>query len=488
MATCEQSSGSAKNVEQKLCAWRASAKFVFCFIKEIPMKVLFKILKWFVIVALLLIVLVIGGLYGFLKHGLTRTVQQHVLPVVLEQTGLDAELDFVSLDLFKGVFDISGIRVKNPAGFAEPNLLELESAAVSVQLKSLLALDPLVVQRIKLQGAKLHVVRNREKVINLHQIQQELKLPAAQVPEGRPAEAAPAEVVPAEPLGSMPLLALVLRALEADVTVDYVDHSEEPIVETGELTLNLRGRNLATATAGDVPWGELYLMAKVMVNDHSFPINFNMLLAPYDSPETLSFDLKGVPFEVDGSLINKAIDKLGVASKKVWLEVDVKARKGVFVVPDSVIGTELKGATLDKSVAGVELTASSLKFELPVSGSVMKPVIDWKSSLNSVIKQNQKVLLKEMGGQLINKAVREKDKAGIQSLGAALGLNLGLTETPAEPAKEAEPEKTATEPEKEQSTEEKVLGGVLRVLEQHDKEDGEPEAQAVEEVLKLFSR
>jgi hypothetical protein len=461
------------------------------------MKVLFKILKWFVAVLLLLAVLMVGGLYGFLKHGLTGTVQQYVLPAVLEQTGLDAELDHVSLDLFKGVFDISGVRVKNPAGFAESNLLEVESAAVAVQLKSLLGRDPIVVQRIKLQGAQLHVVRNREKVINLQQIQQELKLPVAKgsslpeqvkVPENQPAMETPPEAVPAVPATPMPLPALVLRALEADVTVDYADHSEEPIVETGALALNLRGRNLATATAGDVPWGELYLMATVKVNGHEFPVNFNMLLAPYESPETLSFDLKGVPFEVDGSWISKAIDKLGVASKKVWLEVDVKAREGVFVVPDSVIGTELKGATLDKSVAGVELTASSLKFELPVSGTVMQPVIDWQGSLNSVIKQNQKVLLKEMGGQLLDKAIREKDKAGIQSLGAALGLNLGLTEAPAEPTAKVEPEKTVTAPEKEETTEKQILGGVLRVLEQHDKEDGEPEAQAVEEVLKLFSR
>lgn len=467
------------------------------------MKVLLKIIKWILILLVVLTVLAAGGLYGFLKYGLTGTVQQHVLPEVLTQTGVDAELDHVDLDLFKGAFNLKGLRIKNPAGFVEPDLMTVDSMEVMVRLKSLLTQNPIEVQRIKLQGAKLHIIRNREKALNVQQMQAELaeKIPA-QPAELDVSETGPAperepgtmpkpgpEPVPAEP---MPLPAVVLKALEADLYVDYVDQSDKAPIEQGVITLNVRGRNLATAAVKDIPWGELYLISTISVDGRSFPANFNLLVAPFDQPETLSFDLKGAPFEMDAALVNQHIKELGLESEKVRLEVDVKAREGVIVEPDSVIGTELKGVQLDKSVAGVELSASALKFKLPVSGTVMKPVIDWQDAVQKVVNENQAVLLKEVGSQLLDKAVKPGEKAGIQALAKEFGFDLGLSpaDTPAEqetetPQTEDEPVNT-NDPDKELSTEEKVLGGVLRVLEESEKDEGEPESKAIEEVLKIF--
>lgn len=477
------------------------------------MKVLLKIVKWIVISLVLLTVLAVVGLYGFLKYGLTGTVQQYVLPEVLTQAGVETELEHVELDLFKGAFSVKGLKIKNPAGFVEPDMMTVDQADVMVRLQSLLKQDPIEVQWIKLHGAKLHVVRNREKVINIQQLQTELaaKLPPSNAEPSEPTDASqPMESteggVAESPAVSeqQPLPALVLKSLEADLVVDYVDQSERAPVKQGELTVNLRGRNLATATVTDIPWGELYLISNIKADRYGFPINLNLLVAPFDTPETLSFDLKGAPFEMDASLVNKSIKKLGIESEKVRLDVDVKARNGVFVQPDSVVGTELKGVKLDKSVAGIELTASALKFKLPVFGTVMKPVIDWKDSINKVVLANRSVLVKEVGAQFIDKAVKSKDKAGIQALGQMLGLDLGLTpseeiiETPKteSSAKDAasevfvpdaipEPE-SATEPAKELSTEDKVIGGVLRVLEESKKDGGDATSSALKEVLNIF--
>lgn len=470
------------------------------------MKVLLKIIKWVVVLLVVLLLLTLGGLYGFLKYGLTGTVQQHVLPEVLAQTGLDAELEHVDLDLFNGTFNLKGLRVKNPAGFVEPDLMTLDNAEVMVRLKSLLTQDPIEVQRIKLQGAKLHVIRNREKMINVMELQTELtaKMPpkpaqvempqAERVPDAPAPERVPEPPVADAPVPSMPLPAIMLKALEADLVVDYIDNSEQAPVEQGQVAVNVRGRNLSAATADGTPWGELYLMCEIQADGHGFPANFNLLIAPFHSPETLSFDLKGAPFEMDAELVNHSIKELGLESDKVRLEVNVKAREGVIVVPDSVIGTELKGVTLDKSVAGTELSASALKFFVPVSGTVLAPVVDWQAAIGNVVAENRKVLMKEVGNQLLDKAIKPEEKAGIQALGKALGFDLGLgsdntTEEvkSTESVEKVEPEKQ-TEPEEEQTDEQKVLSGVLRVLEESKKEDGEPESTALEEVLKIFGK
>lgn len=472
------------------------------------MKVVLKIIKWLLILLIVLSVVAVGGLYGTLKYGLTGLVQQYVLPEVLTQTGMDAEVDHVELDLFKGMFDIKGLRVKNPAGFVEPNLMTVDNAEGMVQLKSLLKRDPIEVQRIKLQGAKLHIIRNREKVINLQQLQTELaqKLPqqpvevevpeAEAVPEAAQPEEMPEPTVaeaPAEAVTPpMPLPAVVLKALEADLAADYVDYADRALVKQGAVTVSVRGRNLATATVKDIPWGELYLISNINLDGHEFPANFNALIAPFDTPETLSFDLQGAPFEMDAALVNKMIKEVGIESEKVRLEVKLKARDGLIVEPDSVVGTELKGVTLDESVAGVALSTSSLKFFVPVSGTVMNPIVHWESALTGVLLDNRKVLMKEVGNQLIDKAIKPEEKAGIQALGKALGIDLGLTdeEKPAEETATTPKEEpqTQTEPEKEQTTEQKVLGGALRVLEESQKGDGEPEAKAVQEVLKIFGK
>ena len=448
------------------------------------MSIFFKVLKGLLISVFVLLLVAIIGVWGFLKYGLTGTIQQLVLPEVSSQAGIDAELEHAELDIFRGALLIRDLRVKNPAGFAEPDLMVAEEVEALVNFKSLFAMRHIEIQTLRLQGAKVHVVRNSEKAFNVLKIQSELlermpelaeKSEVSQNVEQKKAEAS-------EP-SALPMLPVLVKSLEFDFVADYVDHSESAFFEKGHIKLGLRGRNLSTVGVADVPWGELYLTGDLALDEYGFPVNFNLLVAPFESPESLSFDLKGAPFEVDSGILSKAIGKLDVTSESLRLDVDVKARDGEFLVPDSVIGTELIGVTLDKSVAGVELSASSLAFKVPVSGTVLKPVVDWRRRLIRLLRIIIRFWLKRLV-RLLDKAVRDEDKSGIQALGKAFGFDLNLkSEEKVDSGKE--PEKTET-PKEELSTEEKAVGGALRILEESQKEDGDVEKKAVEELFKLF--
>ncbi len=464
------------------------------------MKGLFKFFKGVLIFLIIAVLAVLGGVWGFLKYGLTGTVQKHVLPEVSSQTGLDAELAHAELDIFRGSFLVKDLRVKNPSGFAEPDLMVAEKVEAIVDLKAALFKKQIEINSVKLNGAQVHVIRNSDKVYNVLKVKDELAKRFPEAPQSGSETTAKTEPESEKTAATseVPMLPVWLKSLEFDFLADYVDHSENPYIENGHVKLSLRGRNISTVGIKDVPWGEIYLTGEFAADKYGFPVNFNMLIAPISSPDLLSFDLKGAPFEVDSGLLNKAIDKLGVASKKIRLDVDVKARDGVFVDPDSVIGTELQGVTLDKSVAGVELSASSLSFKVPVSGTVMKPVVDWQDAVKKMISDNRRVLVQEVGASLLNKAVKDEDKSGIQALGKALGLEVNLqSDAEKEAAKNEAKELTDSakadsstdkaETKEELSTEKKAIGGAIRVLQESQKEDGDVKGSAVNEIFKLFN-
>ena len=73
---------------------------------------------------------------------------------ITKALGVGVDIDELNLSVFKGTVRIDGLTVKNPAGYAHKNLLELSTGKVVVSTRSLLT-DTVNVNQIKLDGINL---------------------------------------------------------------------------------------------------------------------------------------------------------------------------------------------------------------------------------------------------------------------------------------------------------------------------------------------
>jgi len=72
------------------------------------------------------------GLHLFLQHGLTRTMRDVVLPRIKAETGIDARVGRLSINLPNGILYLNDVAVKNPDGFLLENLASVERVRLEI--------------------------------------------------------------------------------------------------------------------------------------------------------------------------------------------------------------------------------------------------------------------------------------------------------------------------------------------------------------------
>lgn len=102
-----------------------------------------KLIKWFFILVLVLVVAAVVGIHFFLDDA----VKRGVVTVGPRLTKTDIKLQSVSLSLLTGSCKLSGLVVGNPEGYKSPSAIQVGRTSVALEPKSLLS-DKIVISTI----------------------------------------------------------------------------------------------------------------------------------------------------------------------------------------------------------------------------------------------------------------------------------------------------------------------------------------------------
>ena len=89
-------------------------------------------------------------------------------------TGVDIAIDEFDTSLFKGSATIKGLRIGNPAGFDEPNMLEMENFHADIDIASLFTKE-IVIEDIQVTNLNFNAEFNRQSKFNVTTLTGNLK-------------------------------------------------------------------------------------------------------------------------------------------------------------------------------------------------------------------------------------------------------------------------------------------------------------------------
>ena len=361
------------------------------------MKTNFKVIAS--IFALGLVILTI--LHIFLQYGLTKAMRDVVLPRIKQETGIDVQVGHLSINVAGGRLILKNVSIRNPEGFILENLTSADRIEVVVDIASLFRQKPLRVKKVELRNAVVNVVRNRGGELNINALQERLPIrPEQPVPAGQPRPETggrePQTGQPAPgPVEPKPLPEVLIETLQCSAKLRYLDMKYESL----DLTLVLRvdGQGLSTQRDPETPWGEVALTGSLGDDRSRFVTDLDLLLAPVTDPESPSFDLTGRIMEVDPRIMQEAYSRLGIRSAPFGFDPRLYCREGAF--EQSRIALNLTDIKLEDKLAkrlGGMGSIASLRFVVPVEGTIQSPTIDVAGALRSAIGGNTQSLLESL--------------------------------------------------------------------------------------------
>lgn len=329
-------------------------------------------------------VVILTGLHIFLQYGLTRALQEVILPRIKAESGIDARVGRLSINIPAGVLYLRDVEVKNPEGFLLENAASVDYVRVELDTLSLLKKNPVLIRNIEVEHALLNVVRNREGQVNL-----EVLAPAR---SDKTADTAPA---PEKPVKQRALPEMLIQGLSCDVVVRYIDLRLDQYDVA--LDLHLSGGGLSTQRDASLPWGRFALIGSLGDDRASFITDLQLSLAPIPDPAAPSFDLTGKMMEIDPRLLEQAYDKLGIRSAPFSLEPAVYCREGVLT--NSTVALNIRNIRLEEKLAG-ELggmaSIDALRFSVAVTGTLRSPALDLEQAIRTALGGNAQSLIEAL--------------------------------------------------------------------------------------------
>lgn len=374
-------------------------------------------------------IIILTMLHIFLQHGLTTTLHEVILPRVRQETGIDVQVGRLSINAAGGRLFLKKVSIRNPDGFALENLASVDRIEVVVDIVSLFRQKPLRVEKIEFKNAVLNVVRNREGELNIDALQERLPAPPQQpVPGGQPIpepgrrEPEPRPPAPG-PEKPKPLPELLIETLQCSARIRYMDMKYEKV--DFSLVLNADGRGLSTRRDPETPWGEVALTGSLGSDRTRFVTDLDLRLAPVTDPRSPSFDLTGRIMEIDPRIMQEAYSRLGIRSAPFGLDPRLHCRDGEF--EQSRIALKLSQIKLEDKLAkrlGGMGSIESLRFVVPVEGTLQAPRIDVQGSLLSAMGGNTQslldALLRSAAEEVAPEGAEGAVETGLKSLGKKL--------------------------------------------------------------------
>lgn len=389
------------------------------------MKTSFKVI--ISVFALGLVILTI--LHIFLQYGLTKTMRDVVLPRIQQETGIDVQVGRLSVNVAGGRLFLKNVSIRNPEGFALENMASVDRIEVLVDISSLFRQKPLRVKKVELRNAVVNVVRNRDGVLNFNALQERLATQPRQPepggqpkpePGGREPQPGPPAPEPSEP---KPLPEVLVETLQCGAKLRYKDMNYESLDLT--LVLKVDGQGLSTQRDPETPWGRVVLNGSLGGDRTRFVTDLDLQLAPVTDPESPSFDLTGRIMEIDPRLMQEAYSRLGIRSAPFGVDPQLYCREGQF--ERSMVALNLTDIKLEDKLAdrlGGMGSIASLRFVVPVEGTLQSPEIDVQGSLRSAIGGNTQSLLNALLKGASDEAAPDGSEGTVESGLKSLGRKL----------------------------------------------------------------
>ncbi|WP_136082049.1 AsmA family protein [Pontiella desulfatans] len=329
-------------------------------------------------------------------HGLTRAMRDVVLPRIKEESGIDARVGRLSINVAGGELILNDVEIRNPEGFLLENLASAERVLVEVDFVSLISKKPIHARNVELDHVLVNVIRNKDGDINLNKLQEGLPMPPSGEPGkkpvpgegGTPTERLPEPGKPAPgPAESKPLPEMLFDAIVCKATVRYLDFRLNELDIA--LDLDAKAQGLSTLQDPATPWGHVSIAGSLGDDRTSFITDLKLRIAPLVDLENPSFDLTGKIMEIDPRIMQEIYDDMGIRSAPFGLDPRFQCRNGWF--EESSIGFNLRDIELEDKLSkrlGGMGTIGSLKLVVPVQGSLQEPTMDFERALTSAIGGN----------------------------------------------------------------------------------------------------
>ncbi|WP_372806623.1 hypothetical protein [Pontiella sp.] len=340
---------------------------------------------------------ILGIVHLVMLFGLTGAMRDVVLPRIKQETGLDARVGKLSINLAEGVLFLDDVEVRNPEGFLLENLASVERMRVEVDFVSLIRQKPIHVKRVEIRRALVNVVRNKKGDLNIHMLREGLaQRPAEPTGEpGRPAEPTPPGKAPEPELPApeaKPLPEMLFDAILCKAELRYVDLKLKKLDIALDLTVI--GQGLSTQRDPAVPWGAVSVVGALGDDRRSFATDLRMSLAPVTDPNRLSFDLSGKILEIDPKIMEEIYEELRIRSDPFGLEPVFHCRENRF--ENSRVTLSLENVRLEARLAkelGGMASVGTLRFPVAVQGTLQRPQADWQGAAMAAIGGNAGTLL-----------------------------------------------------------------------------------------------
>jgi len=436
---------------------------------------------------------ILVGFHLIMLYGLTSAMREVVLPGIKEQTGIDARVGRLSINLAEGMLYLNDVKLLNPEGFLLENLASVDRIEVEVDIPSLFKQKPLHVKRVEVDNALVNVIRNQDGEFNIQKLQEGIPQPQPDTqqqpppeterptPGQRPEPGQPTTQPEPEPLPEMLFDAILCKA-----KLRYVDFKLNQLDIA--LDLNVIGQGLSTELDPNTPWGKVDVIGSLGNDKNSFKTDLDLRLAPVTNPDVLSFDLHGQVMEIDQRMLQSAYDRMGIRSAPFGIELSFQCRENKF--HDSSMGINIREIRLEEKLSdrlGGMGGIDSLQFAVPVSGTLQAPVVDVAGALVGAVGGNtQSILNAWLKGAVAKEAGMEHPpesmaEAAVEVLGEKVD-EIGESETVKKVLKDladGEPSATNAPPPVSSDT-------IVEILGEHVDEVGEDEA--LKEGLKGLGR
>ncbi len=401
------------------------------------MKATFKVLGLlFGLGAVILIIFHLVMLFG-----LTKAMKEVVLPRIKAETGIDARVGKLSINVPKGMLYLDDVAVRNPEGFLLENMASVERINVEVDVKSLIMQRPLIVKNVVVENALVNVIRNEAGEINLNSLQGRRPAPPAEAPGDSPApEKEPAEQ-PAEPpperpapAPKPPLPELLFKRMMCSATVRYIDFSLGQLDLA--LDLRLKAVNLSTLSDPEAGWGAASVTGSLADDHNSYQTELDLRLAPVRAVDDLSFDLTGRIMEIDPRSLESLWKRAGIRPEPFGIEPEFHSRRHAFV--DSKVSVSMTGIELEEKLSrklGGMGKVDALELTVPITGTLDRPRGDFHAALMQAVTGNAGSLLNawikgqvEKHGGTAEGGTADIADAAVEALGEAVP-EIGRSET-----------------------------------------------------------
>ena len=381
-----------------------------------------KIISRILVVLVILIMVILIGVQIFGVKYLKGTVDKYVLPKVEEIIGVDASIEELSLNLFKGDVKLGGLIVGNPEGY-KGDLLTVGEFSTDLKLKALLK-NEIYINNLVLKDVHLSVISKGVQSINIMDVAEHINKASSgeladddnpklddtkQKSEEEVAEDAPAEAK--EPVD------FTLKDSGFNFLFSFMLLPGEYIKKEYQLDWNLMcsAKDITNVdTVGNAP-GSFKIQSGLARKLNEPVIDLNGIIYPLTDMSKPSFAISGDILNFNMLDIEEWCEFLGLGSDSLNVKLNLVCEKGIFKKTSNIElsfkNPKLYGY-LSKEVGNIALP-DKINAKVPVTGAWDDPKIDIKPIVTAAVFEITKT-------GLINKYIPEEYRDVVNEVGDSI--------------------------------------------------------------------